>query len=370
MVVDVNMSLGCRTQQEFDAIIVGGGIIGAAIFHRLAQSGRQVLLIEKSRFAQGATGWSSALLNCYEASETLTALACAALPKFLDMGRQGGPKLQRCGCLHFIYPGQESVTQERIQEMRHLASVEWLNAVQGAHLFPGIHWNDLAGAVFEPSAGYMDPVAVNRFWIQGGRAMGQLALEGVEFRGVAQGHKGVCGIYSSAGLLRSQRVILSAGAWTRKLAGTSGLALPCNVFPRSLQSNVFATTQFVGEHPAYVDPELGLYGRGDGQTMMQAGAPVPDWNIDPDKCSEHSLQQQVTTRDLARRRFAWSEHAQPAGGWRRFDAFTSDGEGVVTADGHIPGVYWATGFSGHGFKIAPSVAAQVEALAFALGQHD
>lgn len=364
MAEDSTGPAGSPIQDPLDALVVGGGIAGAAIFHRLARSGRRVMLVEKSRFAQGATGWSSGILSCYHASERLTALACASFPKFLDLERQGGPKMQHCGALHFVPHAQEKATRERIQEMRGLVPVDWLNAAQGAQRFPDIHWDDLAGAVFEPNAGHVDPTAVTRFWINQGRALGQFALEGVECRGVARNDGGAVGIYSSMGLLRARRVILCAGAWSRKLAGTGGLALPGNIFSRSMQCDAFAAGPFADGHPAFSDPETGIYGRADGPNMMRAGMAVTDWNIDPDAYTPHSQQQQNTLRDLAARRFRWTAQAQPAGGWRRFDAFTPNGDCVVTADTRIARLYWATGFSGHGIKIAPGMAAQLEKLAF------
>lgn len=356
---------GLPVLDVFDAIVVGGGICGAAIFHRLARSGHRVLLIEKSRFAQGATGWCSGILSCCHESEKLTALACASLQSFLELESQGGPKLQRRGALHFVRPGHEGRAQERIQGMRDFVAVQWLDAGQGARLFPQVRWTGLAGAVFEPDAGHMDAAAVSRFWIHQGRSLGQLALEGVEFRGVARHGGNVVGVYSSAGLLRGRRVIFCAGAWTRKLASQAGLAPPANIFSRSLQTDTFATHQFVGDHPAYWDPELGIWGRADGPCLIQTVMALPDWNVDPDHHSGNAPPRRNDARDLASRRFHWSGPAQAAGGGLRQDAFTPDGEGVVAADARMPGLFWATGFSGHGFRIAPGVAAQVDALAFA-----
>lgn len=48
-------------QTDFDVVIVGGGISGAAIFHHLAKKGYRVLLIDKRDFA-GGTSQSSAMM--------------------------------------------------------------------------------------------------------------------------------------------------------------------------------------------------------------------------------------------------------------------------------------------------------------------
>jgi glycerol-3-phosphate dehydrogenase len=48
-------------QTDFDVVIVGGGISGAAIFNHLAQTGYRILLIDKGDFA-GGTSQSSAMM--------------------------------------------------------------------------------------------------------------------------------------------------------------------------------------------------------------------------------------------------------------------------------------------------------------------
>lgn len=48
-------------QTEFDVVIIGGGISGAAVFHRLARKGYCVLLVDKGDFASG-TSQSSAMM--------------------------------------------------------------------------------------------------------------------------------------------------------------------------------------------------------------------------------------------------------------------------------------------------------------------
>ncbi|HRH46147.1 MAG TPA: FAD-dependent oxidoreductase [Pyrinomonadaceae bacterium] len=53
--------LNAVEQNDFDVVIVGGGISGAAIFHHLAKKGYRVLLVDKGDFASG-TSQSSAMM--------------------------------------------------------------------------------------------------------------------------------------------------------------------------------------------------------------------------------------------------------------------------------------------------------------------
>ncbi len=50
--------------REFDVLIIGGGINGAAASQRIAAEGYDVLLVEKSDYGSGSTSRSSRLLHC------------------------------------------------------------------------------------------------------------------------------------------------------------------------------------------------------------------------------------------------------------------------------------------------------------------
>lgn len=49
--------------ERFDAVIIGGGILGAAIAQRLARDGHGILLVERRDFASGTTGRSTRLIH-------------------------------------------------------------------------------------------------------------------------------------------------------------------------------------------------------------------------------------------------------------------------------------------------------------------
>lgn len=57
-------SLDQLREKDFDVVIVGGGINGAAAAQHIAAQGNDVLLVEKEDFGSGSTGRSSRLLHC------------------------------------------------------------------------------------------------------------------------------------------------------------------------------------------------------------------------------------------------------------------------------------------------------------------
>ncbi|MEF2528236.1 FAD-dependent oxidoreductase [Streptomyces sp. CS62] len=67
-----------------DAVVVGGGVIGAAIAHRLALAGLgRIVLCDQGRVsAQGATSRSGGLLRLHHTSVADTRLAARSLPVF------------------------------------------------------------------------------------------------------------------------------------------------------------------------------------------------------------------------------------------------------------------------------------------------
>jgi len=50
-------------EQEFDVIVIGGGINGAAIAHMAALNGLKVCLLEKNDFASGTSSKSTKIVH-------------------------------------------------------------------------------------------------------------------------------------------------------------------------------------------------------------------------------------------------------------------------------------------------------------------
>lgn len=352
--------------QHYDVIVVGGGVIGSAILHRIsARLGARALLVEQGRMGQGSTGWSGGVVRCYHgAAPQLADMACDGLDYYSQFAHHTGSSLslRRSGYVHMIYPDQAEAAQREVARLAARIAIEWLPRQQAKARFPAVCWDDLAGAVVEAGAGYMDPHAVTKDWIAAARGAGSVAMEGIRCAGVlTQGARAV-GIQTSLGQCYASNIVICAGAWSGKLAVASGLALPEPVQVKAIQLNVFASERDLTEHPAFIDPGAGLYGRAEGRHRLYLGMPVSEWDIDPDAPADLSLAHVVMTQAEGSARFPWLAQATPAGGMRRFDAYTASELPLVAPSVSTPGLIWATGFSGGGFKLAPAIATQVQHL--------
>ena len=85
-------------------VIVGGGIVGAAVFQRLARlHGPEVLLIEKSRPGHGATAYSGGIVRAFHLDPLLAERCAEGLRHYRNLTRNtaGEFRIHRTGFLQY-----------------------------------------------------------------------------------------------------------------------------------------------------------------------------------------------------------------------------------------------------------------------------
>lgn len=329
-------------QHSASAIIIGGGIIGAAIFERLSSVfPKSVVLTEKNQLASGATGKSAGIARSYDPAgghHPFDAYQKLLGARDEDMGTR----------LVTFHIAPRPSTQFSVSEVL---------CPSTAKRYPSIRIGRDEVAWIEKSSGYYDPKAVTRALVERGQSRGGIVMENTEALNLlVEDHK-VVGIRTSRGALRASTVVLATGAWTEKISQRWSLDLP--VFAKGIQMNRYTGIGDTPEAPIFIDEALNLYGRGDGPNAILVGMPMAQERVDPDIQPAIDPGHKEETSIQARKRFAWGDgvtlHSAIAG----FDAYTESGESVVRRHSSIPNLYIATGFSGGGFKQAPQVARTV-----------
>ena len=282
---------------------------------------------------------------------------------------------QRCGVLTIAGPR----TPEMVERVRANVAMQRsigidtriVDARELRTLVPGINIDERTIAAYEPGGGFCDPLlAVNAF-ADLARERGAITRTGLEVRRVIVERGRVVGIETDEGRVETSAVVLAAGPWTRRLLDPLGCNLPLEVVrPRQhFLDGPAEIASVVAAHPVLLDLELGYYTRCEpskARTRIGALEHAGDEKLeDPDVLDEH-VDAEFTRwarESLEQRMPVYRSRADqtPQAAWY---TLTPDSQPILGRLEGLEGLFIASGFSGHGFKLAPSVGEGLAQLVF------
>ena len=341
-----------------DAVIVGGGVVGASAAYHLAAAGagRVVLLERATALGTGSTGACAGGFRLQFSSEVNVRLSLASVPMIVGFEEEHGIPLDvwRDGYL-FLVRDEEAwggfVAAAELQRSLGVA-VELIGTVDVGRLVPGLALDDVVGATFCPDDGIADPAGLTNGYATLARRAGAELRTGVEVAAVQVGDGRVLGVRTSAGVVATRIVVNAAGPWAAELARTAGVELPLEPVPR----NVVVTGPFPGSperRTLVIDSETSFYfhREGPGVLMGMGGRQErPSFETTPD--DGFIAEELVPT---AVRVFPALEEAGIERRWAGLYEMTPDHHPIVGEAQGVEGFLLANGFSGHGFQHAPVI---------------
>lgn len=372
-------------------LIVGGGVMGASIAWHLAMRldphEEPVMLLEKARLAAGSSGKSGAILRQQYSDRQLAAMARDSLRVYSNFERLTGRFIgfQRMGVLTLAGPRQpqqqELLVRNAFMQRELGIKVELLRGEEIARVAPGIRVESGTIAAYEPDGGGVDPVRTVEAFGALAREHGATVRQGVEVKSIRLRAGAVVGVETSAGPIACDQLVIAAGPWSRGLLDSIGAKIPLKVVRP--EQNFVATPDATGSgaqedpmldprlrlrprempaalHPVLLDLEHNAYSRCvtlEGRTRVGRLDYHEDQEVhDPDKAGDEvSADFQDWSREQLESRMPIYASQPPAGTLAGLYTITPDAQAVIGPWMPIEGLYLVTGFSGHGFKLAPSV---------------
>lgn len=342
-------------------VVVGGGIIGAAVFMKLSeQYGADVLLIEQGRPAAGASAFSGGILRAFHLDSAMTNEAISGIRFYEDLARRRGEELriERTGFLTLVGESSRSAARAQYERCAATINMRWLSAAEAGRMLGSALDTGVVGAVYEPDAGYVDVPALVSLMLRCGTEHGGRILSGVTLDGIVAHAGAVARVTTSDGAHDCDTVVMCTGAWTPTLAARLGVALPEPLRSKAIQVNRIQPRRSCTRMPGFLDLDTGVYGRPDRPGML-IGCPVDSWDIDPDLVEPPMVAQYQEVLRRGTARFRWLDSSCVLGGSRRQDAYTGSGAGSIAWSPSMRGLLFATGYSGSGVKVAPVAAERV-----------
>lgn len=337
-----------------DMIVVGAGIIGAAVAFRAAEAGLKVVVLEQEAGpALGSTGRSAAGVRVQFSTALNVQLSWQSIQEYRDFptlyGEESG--YDPIGYLFLVPPERWEAHSAALKMQRRLGvPVNELTLEQAAELVP-FNTSAVAGATFGSSDGVVDPHSITLAYLRLARAHGaevrfDAPLQAAHYAASAWQ------VQTPSGTLSAPLVVNAAGAWAGTVARRAGLEVPVEPVRRV----IFTTAPLAWPHryPLTVDVASGLYLRSEGERLL-IGRSNPDEPLGFNEGVDWQWLDSVLEVGLVR--FPWLEQAaldRRASWWGYYEVTPDD----LPILGRMPGAEgWinAAGFSGHGVQQAAMV---------------
>lgn len=207
-------------QATYDAIVLGGGIMGAATAEALARRGRRALLLEQ--FAPGHTHGSShgdgRIFRFAYPQEIYVRMMILARPAWEELGKRAGqPLIQTTGGWD-CGPADSPVLAGLEANFQHYGlPYERLSAADSNRRFPHFRLERGDEAIYQPDAGVIFATpAVLALWglvqAEGAAAISGERVVAIEAQGEQITVRGASGASWTA-----PRLVITAGGWARGL---------------------------------------------------------------------------------------------------------------------------------------------------------
>ena len=352
-----------------DIVVVGGGVNGTSIAMHLSKTlGGKVTLVEKGGLATGATGRSGAMIREHYLTPELVRIASRSKTFFEDWPGEHGYdlKFKRTGrILLFGNVDEKAARLNGEMNRREGVSIETLGMAETSEILPEANLEDIEVALYEPDAGYADPVATTYAFAKEAKRHGATILTNTKVSEIISYQGKVTGIKTNRGDIESGIVVNVTGPWANSLLSPLGETLP--ITPIRVQMVHLRRPPSLGTlEQIVIDHTCGSYYRTDGSPNTLIGGEAPEdigETVNPDHFGLNADHQFIVRYwERAIKRFPEFQNAICRGGYGSLYDMTPDGNPIIDASETIENLYNVTGFSGHGFKLSPAVGELVSEL--------
>jgi sarcosine oxidase, subunit beta len=340
---------------NIEVAVIGGGIMGVSIAYHLAEAGvTDVLVLERSSLGSGSSAKPLGGVRATFSDGNNVLLGHRSLAAFETFeARFGTPiGLQQVGYLFLCRTEIELAAVEDSVRMQNSIGCDsrMISPAEAYELNPFVDPGCLLAASYSPRDGYAEPALVVAGYATGAERLGARFADFTEVFDLSTDADGVHHIATQRGNVRANAVVIAAGAWSTWMGEKVGVHLPVEPVRRQIGF----TPQQPKPHPIVpftLDLSTTLYFHNHRNGLL-LGISNPD--EEPGLCREFSY---GWTRafDAAAAIVAPSLAGQQlVGGWAGLYENTPDHNAMI-GKADVPGIFYATGFSGHGFLQGPAV---------------
>jgi sarcosine oxidase subunit beta len=337
-------------------VIIGGGVIGASIAFHLAAAGvSDIVVIERDALGSGSSAKPLGGVRATFSDPGNIVLGQRSLETFerfheafkIDIG------LQQVGYLFLCRNESELAALENATGVQNSlgCSARMVTPAEAVVLNPILRQAALLGGSFSPRDGFARPSKVVKAYAEAAKQLGATFCEHTEVLDIQKSAPATHEIHTSRGVITGNALIIAAGAWSEKIGEMIGAYLPVEPVRRQIgmteqRAEPFRTVPFT------LDLSTTLYFHNYRSGLLLG---ISNADEEPGFCREFSYQWKSAFDHAAKIIAPSLVHLPLVGGWAGLYENTPDHNALIGKAERLDEVFYATGFSGHGFLQAPAV---------------
>lgn len=336
-------------------VIIGGGITGCSIAYHLAKRGlTDVVVLEKRFLASGATGRCGAGVRQQWGTEMNLRLSMESVRMFENLEEElaynHSIEFKQGGYLLVAYSDKqwEQFRKNVALQRRFGLAVEELTPAEAQKIVPHLNIEGLVGATFCQKDGHANPFHVTQAYAEAAKRLGVEINLFTEVTGFTIEKGKITGVITNRGEIATERVVLAAGGWSKRLADMAGLNVP--IYPERHQILVTEPLEPV-QGPMVMSFQHSFYCQQTphGSFIMGIG--------DPNEPHEENMDSTWEFTERCCQIAAWMlpllKGVRIVRQWAGLYTMSPDRQPIFGPVPELEGLILAVGFSGHGFMIGP-----------------
>ena len=218
-------------KDSYQAIVIGGGVVGCSVLFHLARAGwKDVLLIERSELTSGSSWHAAGGFHTLNGDPNVAKLQAYTVSLYDELEEISG---QSCG-LHLTGGVMMADTEERMDFLRltHARGrclgmeTEIITPSEAKAMFPLMDESNFVGALWDPVEGHLDPSGTTHAYAKAAQNLGA----DVELRNrvvdITQETDGTWNVITEKGTVKTEHIVNAGGLWAREVGRMVGLELP------------------------------------------------------------------------------------------------------------------------------------------------
>lgn len=348
--------------KDASVVIVGGGIIGSAIAFNLLKNGmKDVCVLEKSYVSSGSTGRCGGGIRQQWSSPMNVKLAMRSVKLFEQFKKDVEMDIEyyQGGYLLLAYTNAEVedfVKNVNMQKAQGL-DVELLTSNKIKEKFPFINVEGIKLGSWCQSDGHANPQIANIAYAMAIKKMGGDYNTQTEATGILVQNGQIKGVETNKGFVNTDTVIDAAGFESNKIGSMVGFEIP--VYGERHQILITESVNHFLD-PLVINFKHNYYVRQThhGSLIMGQGDadPAPGENLG------NSIEFLEEMADKMTKDFPLLKNVHIVRQWSGAYDMSPDAQPIIDEIDDVSRFIFVTGFSGHGFMLAPAVGEAVAEL--------